>query len=143
MVTSNVAIEYGDGTVVEGRVKDFRPQRPVFHLSLAEMQGTVTEVAMDDVKAIWFDNGDSDGASDQDAHDADERHPARNNSTVVFKDGEMMEGYTRAMNLDHRGFFFTPSDTQGPDEHIFVMYSSLRHLEVNGVRIYFTNWKEG
>jgi len=143
MSKSNVVIQYEDGAVLEGTVKDFLPQEPVFHLTLAGNQGKVQEVAMDDLKAIFFGNDGSDSASYREIKDFDDHYSPHENTRIVFKDGETMRGYARAINLDHRGFFFTPSDMQGNQEHVFVAFSSLRDLEVNGLRVYFTSWKEG
>jgi len=71
------------------------------------------------------------------------RHPPGKKTRNVFKKGAAMSGYGRVMYFDHLGFFFVPSDTQGNNERVFAVLSSLRDLEVNHVRIDFTSWREG
>ncbi len=49
---------------------------------------------------------------------------------VKFTDGEILLGYTQGYDPKRTGFFLLPVDPESNNERIFVVLSSLEHIQI-------------
>jgi hypothetical protein len=105
----------------------------LFHLALGDIRGEeVKKIMVDHLKAVFFvrDFSGNKGYQEMTGH-AD--HPVSGKKIrATFKDGEVIFGYTHSINMDQPGIFLVPADQKSNNERIFIVFSSLRQLEVDG-----------
>ena len=143
MPANKIVVHDKDGNILKGTTADFLPKRPVFHIAVGGIQGEeIKEIFMDNLKAIFFVKdftGDRDYKETKDFSD----HPASGKQILaLFKDGETITGYTHSINMDQPGLFLVPVDPKSNNERIFIVFSSLSTLEVDGSPIDLTHWNE-
>ena len=136
MPENNVVVHYKDGTILKGTAADFLPKKPIFHLNIGGMTGQeVKEISVDDLKAVFFVKS-FDGHKHYDAtKDFSVQPVAGKTIKVLFEDGEVILGRSLVINYEHPGFFIVPADPASNNERIFVVFSSLTELEVDGVHV--------
>ncbi len=133
MPANKVVVHYKDGRILKGTTADFLPKRPVFHLLVGGIHSKdVKEVFVEELKAIFFVKdfiGDRESNEIKGFGD----HPRSGKRVkAMFNDGELIFGYTHVLNFDQPGFFLIPVDPNSNNERVFVLFSSLTELEVNG-----------
>ena len=133
MPVNKIVVHDKNGAILKGTTADFLPKRPIFHLSVGGIGGVETKkIVVDHLKAIFFVKDFEGNKHHQDAQDLGPVPGSGKKIRAVFNDGEVLTGYTHAINLDQPGFFVVPADPQSNNERVFVVFSSLRRLEVDG-----------
>ncbi len=121
-----VVVRYLDGRVIKGTTFDFSPTKPVFHIQQAGGEG-VSEVDIKDLKAVFFVK-DLEGKPDYAERKVIPEEPKRGKGVpiaVLFKDGELLAGYTLGYNPGGQGFFVIPLDPDSNNIRIYVVRSSV------------------
>jgi len=131
-----VVVHYKEGKIIKGTIADFLPKKTTFHLIVGGMLGEeVKEISVNDLKAVFFVKS-FDGHRHYDEIKDFSVHPIPGKSIkVLFEDEEVIFGYTHVINYEHPGFFIIPADPTSNNERIFVVFSALKELEVDGSRI--------
>jgi hypothetical protein len=133
MPANKIVVHEKSGNVLKGTTADFLPKRPLFHLSVGGMHGEeMKKIVVDHLKAIFFVK---DFGGDKDYKETKGRDALPGSGKkirVVFKDGEILSGYTHAINMEQPGFFLVPVDSKSNNERIFIVFSSLSTLEIDG-----------
>lgn len=126
MGSNSVVIHFKDQTITKGTTNDFFPNKARFHLM--DKSGESTEIAVEDLKAIFFVK-DIEGDKDRQDNYSDEISGGGRKIQVRFKDGETILGYTLGYSPDRQGFFMTPADLKGNNERIFVVKSATDKID--------------
>jgi hypothetical protein len=133
MPANKIVVHEKSGNVLKGTTADFFPKRPLFHLSVGGIHGEeIRKIVMDHLKAVFFVK-DFGGEKDyKEAKGPDTLPGSGKRIRVVFKDGEILSGYTHAINMEQPGFFLVPADPKSNNERIFIVFSSIGTLELDG-----------
>ncbi|OGP53156.1 MAG: hypothetical protein A2Y65_06640 [Deltaproteobacteria bacterium RBG_13_52_11] len=139
MSANKIVVHDKGGNILKGTTADFLPKRPLFHLAVGGIHGEeVKKVFMDHLKAIFFVK-DFDGDKNyKEMNDLANRPVSGKKIRAMFKDGEIISGYTHAISMDQAGFFLVPTDLKSNNERIFIVFSSLSKLEVDGSLVNLT-----
>jgi hypothetical protein len=129
--TNNVVLHFQDGTVLKGSTQDFNPGRPGFHLAPSD-GGPAIQVRNAQLKAVFFvknlrgnpDHGGPTGFLSAPAATAHGKKVA-----VLFKDGELLCGYTLSYLPDRQGFFIFPVDPETNNVRVFVIAASAAEIK--------------
>jgi hypothetical protein len=140
MTANKIVVHEKSGNVIKGTTADFLPKRPLFHLSVGGMHGEeMKKIFIDDLKAVFFVR-DFGGNKDYKETKSPDGFPGSGKKIrAVFKDGETISGYTHVFNMDQPGFFLIPLDQKSNNERVFIVYSSLSTLEVDGSLVRLTH----
>jgi hypothetical protein len=139
MPANKIVIHEKSGNVLKGTTADFLPKRPLFHLSVGGMQGEeMKKIFIDDLKAVFFVKDFSGDKDYKEAKGPDALPGSGKKIRAMFKDGETISGYTHVFNMDQPGFFLIPLDQKSNNERIFIVFSSLSTLEVDGSLVKLT-----
>ena len=115
-----------DGKLLKGTTQDFFPNRPLFHILLADGKESV-EVRCKSLKAVFFVKEFAGDAKRQDPIGF-LPGPAQTKQgmkiAVRFKDGELVCGYSLTYSADREGFFMSPSDPNSNNTRIYVIVAS-------------------
>jgi hypothetical protein len=120
---NKVVAHHTNGKLVKGTTQDFFPNRPVFHVAPAE-GGSPVEVRCKDLKAVFFVRdlaGDARRKDPRGFLTAPSETRQGKKIAVLFRDGELLCGYTLTFSPDRDGFFLFPADAQGNNLRIHVM----------------------
>ncbi len=127
-----------DGTMVKGKTGDFRPSRNVFHVTVDSSPARATEVFVDDLKAVFFVKALK-GSAKPHSRPHDKSSPCMQSIErkvrVTFMDDEVMDGYTHSVQLDRLGFFMQSSDPDDNNQRIFVLFSFVKSILLEGKAI--------
>jgi len=126
MAPNQVVVKFKDNTVAKGKTNDFFPNKAQFHLE--EINGEISEINIEDLKAVFFVK-DFEGNKDHQDNYNDQIPAGGRKLKVLFVDGETVVGYTVAYSPDRSGFYMTPADLQGNNERIFVVKSATQKVE--------------
>jgi hypothetical protein len=138
MLANKIVVHDKEGHVLKGTTADFLPKRPLFHLSIGGMHGEeIKKIAINNLKAVFFVKDFEGDKNHQEVKGLDNL-PAGKKIRAVFKDGEVVAGYTHVLNMEQPGFFLIPADPKSNNERIFIVFSSLSQLEANGFVINLT-----
>jgi hypothetical protein len=96
------------------------------------------KIVVDHLKAIFFVKDFGGDKDYKEAKGPDALPGSGKKIRVVFKDGETVSGYTHAINMEQPGFFLVPGDPKSNNERIFIVFSSLSTLEVDGSLVTLT-----
>lgn len=124
-----VVARFVDGRVLKGTIRDFAPDKPVFHLVPAEPGVAALKVPTGALKAVFFVKDYAGDAKRRDRADFDAAPPQGRRLLVHFKDGETIAGTTSAFAPDKPGFFMTPADPNTNNERIFVLRGAVARVE--------------
>jgi len=126
MPGSLVVARYRVGSVVKGTTTDFSPLRDRFHV---DVEGTITEVLYEDLKAIFFVRDLAGDPEHRKTNEFDAAKPVIGRKlTVEFDDGEILVGTTQGYRPDRKGFFVIPADQSGNAERCYVVASATRKV---------------
>jgi hypothetical protein len=126
---NKVAIRFKDGRVLKGSTHDFMPGKPLFHIH-ADGSPQAVEITVEDLKAVFFVK-DFVGHSDySDVKEFPEKLPTSKGRkiAVLFKDGELITGFTLAYDPKRPGFFMMPADENSNNERIYVVKSAVKDV---------------
>ncbi|OGP84767.1 MAG: hypothetical protein A2Z08_02235 [Deltaproteobacteria bacterium RBG_16_54_11] len=139
MPANKIVVHEKSGNVLKGTTADFLPKRPLFHLAVGGMHGEeMKKIVVDHLKAIFFVKDFGGDKDYKEAKGPDALPGSGKKIRVVFKDGETVSGYTHAINMEQPGFFLVPGDPKSNNERIFIVFSSLSQLEVDGSLVTLT-----
>lgn len=140
MHANKIVVHDKSGKILKGTTADFLPKRPMFHLAIGGIHGEeMQKILVDNLKAIFFVK-DYGGDKDYDeTKDFGTFSASGKKIRATFKDGETITGYTHSINMDQPGFFLVPVDPKSNNERIFVVFSSLNTLEVDGSLVDLTH----
>ena len=128
MEANKVVVRFKDETVMKGTTSDFFPNKMSFHLTTSE--GDVTEIDVENLKAVFFVKDSEGDKTRDDAYD-DEIAGAGRKVLVQFADGETIKGYTLTFKAGKHGFFMTPADLGSNNIRIFVVKSATTDVEIS------------
>lgn len=132
MAANKIVVHDKGGNVLKGTTADFLPKRPLFHIAVGGIHGEeVKKIFMDNLKAIFFVKDFSGNKDYKETRNLSDRPTSGKKIRAMFKDGEIISGHTHVLNLNQPGFFLVPVDPQSNNERIFIVFSSLRKLEVD------------
>jgi hypothetical protein len=130
---NQIIAHFLDGRVLRGQTMDFLPAKDRFHLVPAGAAATdkPLEVAVGDLKGVFFVKDLSGNRLRQKVNAFDPQAPAQGRKIrVVFKDGEVLQGYTQGYQPGRPGFFVIPADREGNTERCFVVTAATREIQV-------------
>ncbi len=126
MEQNRIVVKLKNQTVLKGKTNDFFPNRHRFHLE--QMDGSVQDIVVEDLKAIFFVK-DFEGDKDHKDSYNDVLSNAGRKTKVKFLDGEIIYGYTLGYSPDRQGFYLTPADLGGNNERIFIVTSATQNVQ--------------
>ena len=140
MPVNKIVVHEKSGNILKGTTADFLPKRPLFHIAVGGMHGEeVKKIFMNNLKAIFFVKDFSGHSDYKETKDFTDRPASGKKIRAIFIDGEIISGYTHALNLNQPGFFLVPADPQSNNERIFIIFSALSKLEVDGSLVDLTS----
>lgn len=127
---NRVVVRYRDGGKLKGFTWDFVPHKEIFHLSDSEDERKISEVAVRDLKAIFFVRTFAGNRLHKPDYtlEAFARVPGLK-LKVVFEDGEVLYGTTNAYSAGRKGFFLMPADRRGNNERVYVFSDATKSVE--------------
>ncbi len=133
MVETNlVVVRYRDGHMVKGTTQDFYPDHTLFHVQERGGASTVP-VKMADLKAVFFVKdlvGNPERVDQRQFVPIDPGLAAGKRIAVLFKDGELMVGYTLGYTIGRPGFWVIPADPDGNNIRVYVVTSATKQVKV-------------
>lgn len=133
MPANKIVVHDKSGNILKGTTADFLPKKSLFHLAVGGVQSEeVQKIFMDNLKAIFFVKDFVGDKHYKETKEFSECLTAGKRIRAMFRDGEIVFGYTHALNLNQPGFFLVPTDPQSNNERIFIVFSALSTLEVDG-----------
>jgi hypothetical protein len=128
-VSNLVVARYADGRVVKGTSLDVNPGRPTFHVRTAD--GSMTQVALTDLKALFFvrslDGNPAHGDA-RDIADDDARRRGTRLVEAVFRDDERIVGLAVQFPPRTPFFFLVPVDREGNNLRILINKAQLASI---------------
>lgn len=127
---NKVIVRYMDGRIARGTTDDFFPGRAMFHLHPLG-GGPFLELQCKQLKAVFFVR---DFAGDPQRVDTRGFPPGPGDPNlgkkvaVVFKDGELLCGYTLTFSPDKNGFFLSPAYPSTNNIRVCVFTHATREI---------------
>src|SRR5258705_11026571 len=116
MPENHVVAHLGNGTLLKGTTQDFFPNRPSFHIVPGAGRPPV-EVECTKLKALFFVKDLSGGKPRLSEPKGFLAAPSENahgkKVAVLFRDGELICGYSLAYVPGREGFFMVPAESDG------------------------------
>ncbi len=128
---NKVVAHYMNGKLIKGATQDFFPNRPLFHVQPGGGEPTI-EVRGKELKAVFFVRDLAGNPKRRDLRGflgspAETRQGKK--LAVLFKDGELLCGYSLAFSPDREGFFMFPSDVESNNLRIYVMTAACAEVK--------------
>lgn len=126
-----VVARFTDGRLLKGTTQDFLPNRPTFHLIPAS-GGAAVDVRCDQLKAVFVVKsleGDPSRESLRGFIDAPAATTQGRKVAVLFRDGELMCGYTLTYQPGRAGFFLFPVDGGGNNVRVYVLVAAAAEIK--------------
>lgn len=128
-ITCRVVARFVDGRVLKGTIRDFAPNKTLFHLDPLEHGTAPMRIAIGQLKALFFVKDYEGNPDRKDRVDFDDVSAPGRRLIVHFADGEQIAGTTSVFAPDKPGFFMTPSDPHANNERVFVIRGAVRRIE--------------
>jgi hypothetical protein len=129
---NRIVARFLDGRVLKGTTEDFVPNRSKFHLHpLGNAAPEVIECR--DLKAVFFVRDFAGDAGRKDVRGFGHLPVEANRGkkiSVVFKDGEVIFGYTLAYSRERDGFFVAPADPGSNNIRVYVLRNAAQKVLV-------------
>jgi len=122
-----------DGTLIKGITVDFLPDKKSFHVNISPTE--VVEIDVGELKAIFFVKKLEGDRLYHDSKNSINNPPKQmlgKRITVTFHDGEIMEGFSHSLHMDRLGFLMVPIDKGSNNDRIFVVFSFVKNILVDG-----------
>jgi uncharacterized protein DUF6982 len=119
--TNLVVVRYLSGKCVKGSTQDFFPERISFHV---QTRTETTQVKMAELKAVFFVRDLNGNAQHIKSRKFGVQAPSMASAkkiAVLFKDQELLVGYTNSYVAGKLGFFLTPADERGNNIRVYVL----------------------
>ncbi|UCG77284.1 MAG: hypothetical protein JSV21_06730 [Nitrospirota bacterium] len=113
-----VVLHYLDHTLIKGITSNFSPVKSFLHVQDHETQA-ISKVYLSDLKAVYFVKTYEGNPKHEEVPDSTRDELGRK-VKLVFKDGEILYGYTQSFTRDLQFFNVFPADPQSNNERIFV-----------------------
>lgn len=129
--TNKVAVRFKDGRVLKGTTQDFVPGKPFMHLHTPDSTEAVI-VEIEELKAIFFVKDFAGNPEYSESRVFPDQIPSAKGRkiVVVFKDNEVMTGYTFGYDPGRSGFFVVPTDEMSNNDRAFVIRSAIKAVGV-------------
>jgi hypothetical protein len=127
-----VVVRYANGTIVKGTTQDFYPDKPMFHVQERGGAKTVS-VKMADLKAVFFVKdlvGNPGHEHSRTFSPVDPGLSQGKRAAILFKDGELLLGYTLSYSLGRTGLWVIPVDQAGNNIRVFVLTAAAKQIKV-------------
>ncbi len=123
---NKVVVHYLNGSLLKGITQDFFPNRPRFHVQPIG-GGDAVEVACANLKGVFFVNDYSGDGTRRDipgflAGPGETSHGKK--VAALFKDGELLCGYSLAFSRERDGFFIFPCDKGANNVRVYVLIAA-------------------
>ena len=128
---NKVVVRFLDGKVLKGTTQDFFPNRATFHLLPTE-GGNGIEVRCKQLKAVFFVKNlvGNPGRKDVLGFIAGPGETAQGKKlAVLFKDQELMCGYSLSYLPEREGFFMFPSDKDSNNLRVYVLTAACQEVK--------------
>jgi hypothetical protein len=126
-----VVAHFLDGSVTRGTTSDFFPNRPSFHLVPPD-GGKPQEIECCSLKALFFVK-DLQGCPEREdirGFISGPRETAHGRKVaVLFRDGELLCGYTLSFSPAQEGFMLFPADPGSNNARVFVLRGATVQIE--------------
>jgi len=122
--TNLVVVRYLNGACVKGSTQDFYPERTLFHVQARGGTPSTMNVKMSELKAVFFVRdlaGNSAYIKSRQFVATDPAMASAKKIAVLFKDQELLVGYTTSYVAGKMGFFMTPADQRGNNIRVYVL----------------------
>ena len=126
-----VVVRYANGQTLKGTTGDFRPASPRFHLIPAD-GSAVVEVGVDQLKAVFFVRdfaGWPERTKGRGFLAAAPETSQGKKVAVLFRDGELVCGYTLTFSPDRAGFFMFPADPASNNLRIYAVTAAAAEVK--------------
>ena len=122
---NRVVVRYRTGRLLKGFTWDFVPSKESFHLADPEDERKVTDVRLQDLKAVFFVRSFEGDRTRRSAYALESFQATPGiKLKVSFKDGETLYGTTNAYAPTRKGFFLLPADPGGNNERVYIVADS-------------------
>lgn len=131
---AKVVAHYQDGMVVKGWTRDFKPYAEHFHILESWTPGAAPRrISVPELKAVFFvkDLAGDLGHAKSNIFDPADLTPGRK-IRVLFKDGEVMMGYTPDYAPDRPGFFVLPADLRSNADRCYLVATAAERISLIG-----------
>lgn len=121
------------GERIKGTTQDFFPDRTSFHVQTRVSGGQTVQVKMSDLKAVFFVRdlaGNPSHVKMRKFGPMDPGLQAGKRIAVLFKDDELLVGYTTSYVAGRMGFFMVPADRAGNNIRVYVLCHAARQVAV-------------
>lgn len=128
---NKVVVRFLDGKVLKGTTQDFFPNRATFHLLPTE-GGNGIEVRCKQLKAVFFVRDLAGNASRKDVLGfiAGPGETSQGKKiAVLFKDQELMCGYSLSYLPEREGFFMFPSDKDSNNLRVYILTAACQEVK--------------
>jgi len=129
---TKVVAHYMDGKVVKGFTRDFVPYADVFHIyERGAPGGGSREIQVRELKGVFFVkdlDGDL-GHAKSNIFDPADLTPGRK-IRVLFKDGEVLMGYTPDFLSTRPGFFVLPADLRSNSDRCYIVTAATERVSL-------------
>jgi hypothetical protein len=126
-----VVVRYANGQTLKGTTGDFRPASPRFHLIPSDGSGVV-DVRVAELKAVFFVR-DFAGSPERTKLRGFLSAPAETSQgrkvAVLFRDGELVCGYSLTFSPDRAGFFLFPADPASNNLRMYVVTAAAAEVK--------------
>ncbi len=124
-----VVIRYQDKRLVKGTTEDFFPDKPEFHVhEVGNERAPAQKIAIRDLKAVFFVRSYEGNREHVDDDDLSQAKGQGRKIEVVFKDGEVLRGFTVGYNRMKQGFFMIPADPESNNARVYVINAAVREV---------------
>ncbi len=130
-VCTKVVAHYQNGKVVKGLTTDFNPYGERFHI--LEAGAGSQEIVVAELKGVYFVkdlDGDL-GHAKSNIFDPADQTPGRK-VRVLFKDGEVLMGYTPDYLATRPGFFVLPADLRSNADRCYIVSAATERISLIG-----------
>jgi hypothetical protein len=128
---NRVVARLEDGTTIKGTTPDFFPNRAVFHIEPVD-GGLPVVVRTESLKALFFVRELAGDMMRRDvrgfiAGPGETKQGKK--LAVLFKDGELVCGYSLSYSPGRKAFFMCPSDSSGNNLRVFVQTGAAAEIK--------------
>jgi hypothetical protein len=128
---TKVVAHLNDGRILQGTTQDFFPNRAAFHLIPAG-GGAPMELRTRDMKGLFFvrDFAGNPGREDLPGFISGPQETGQGRKiAVLFRDDELICGYSLSFLPEREGFFLFPADRGGNNLRLYVVTSSTKEVK--------------
>lgn len=124
-----IVVHHKTGTISKGNTNDFSPSRPSFHLRDLDDAANVSEISLENLKAVFVVKDFNGNPQHIYSRDFSECTGFGKHIIVTFNDGEQFHGVSDAIHRNRTGFFVTPIDSEANTIRAFVINAFIKDVE--------------